>query len=773
MKKSLVFMIAVLLVGALMISCNAEVAGNAAGDGKVVTVGVNLDNGSKALQTSVTNDTNVAGLYWFYTATKTDGSLFITGQTTGKTPVKEGLGLLSGPNNDQPTTLGDFSTGSWTFSFWGYVSNSDLDSTSNKPVYKCENLAVTITANTNLNVTIEAGEGMGAAKLVFNSPTWTYAEAPNGTSLTLKVYDGNGTTPIATGTASTNNDGTATFSNLLPNNLTLTAGAHTLKFRVFYGNEKVGEAELGVVAKNGTTITVSGSIENLDSLNTVTVATVTNTVAVSNEITDTSKTTVTAAVTPASASAVTQQAATNTNVTFAAGVLASEDTTSVANQKTVTSSVLTMDVSSLADANANAGFSVTTGTSAVAAIDLNLTTTTRVYDTTNEIPVLTSESATSVPTFTDYVTVETYIAKGLSEVYVLYRGYEENVEGKEHAIASEDGNHETDGKADMYDANANPSNPIGAHLGYDKATGLLRFNTKHFSEFYVRCADAAYDVNQGKAYSTFGSALSDCDSGDTIVLLKDITDSSSNHSISKAITLDLNGKTITSSTSNWMGYISLSSSGNLSIKDSGSNGTIDITQTSSDKYGIYCSANGTKLTIYSGSIIVRGTQGASAVCVNSNTSFEMKGGSIVVTGDGPTNWWQNYNYYGVNNSGYVEISGGEITASSSGTNYTVYGSGTFLVSGGTITSSNENNASIAPYALNISGSASITGGTIVVDDHDTNGWSEGHLAYGNVSLSGGQFTSTKVLDLTSLEDKLAEGYQLNGSGNTRTVVPAL
>ena len=140
------------------------------------------------------------------------------------------------------------------------------------------------------------------------------------------------------------------------------------------------------------------------------------------------------------------------------------------------------------------------------------------------------------------VVIETYIAKYLTDVVVKYNGTD-----GDQPIASSAGTNNAD--------RLTSSSPATA-LGYNPSTGLLRFKTNHFSEYYVLADEIeAYNTKLNKEYIKLQDAINDASDGDTIVLLNNtsITLNEGNSCISiqdKGITIDGNGKAITLSADN-------------------------------------------------------------------------------------------------------------------------------------------------------------------------------------------------------------------------------
>lgn len=163
----------------------------------------------------------------------------------------------------------------------------------------------------------------------------------------------------------------------------------------------------------------------------------------------------------------------------------------------VTLDIVVKDSESVADSS----FDVTTGNGVAASISLTM-----------------KEGETPITDFgSDKVTVETYIETGLSGVKVKYNG---------------------EGAAD----------PEESDTEYDPVTGKLTFKTTHFSEFYVE-ADIQAKIGTIE-YCLLQKAFDAAEDGDTVVLLSNV-DPVQTLVVSKNITLDMNGKTISNTNDIW------------------------------------------------------------------------------------------------------------------------------------------------------------------------------------------------------------------------------
>lgn len=224
-------------------------------------------------------------------------------------------------------------------------------------------------------------------------------------------------------------------------------------------------------------------------------------------------------------------------------------------------------------------------------------------------------------------------------------------------------------------------------------------------------------------YETLAAAVRAANAGDTIVLLDDIN-LDSYQTISKQLTIDLNGKTITSTAIN---TIRLTSNADLTVKDSAGGGKITNTNSTDNARTVY-------LYQYS------------------NMTFTLESGTIEST----PNVTSIFSRAIDNQSGKtckVNIKGGSVTVPEAATEGRgiVAGKGmTLNISGGTITGGLHG---VDAYS---GSNVTITGGTISARIADTGVIKE---AYGmritgtaNVTVDGGEITGVKMDD---------DGYKLN------------
>ena len=252
--------------------------------------------------------------------------------------------------------------------------------------------------------------------------------------------------------------------------------------------------------------------------------------------------------------------------------------------------------------------------------------------------------------------------------------------------------------------------------------------------YTVQKADMAAEVG-GTGYATLAEAIKAATSGATVTLLDNI-ELTSAQSINKQLTLDLNGKTITSTAAN---TIKLVAGADLTVKDSAAGGKIANTN-SRDAQTIYLSAANTTFTLESGTIestpnvtsiysvaIANATKKACTVNINGGnvvTPEAAKDGRAIVAYNGMT----------------LNISGGTITGSLHGVD--AYSGSTVNITGGTISARYIDTGLIKEaYGMRIKGTANITinGGEIQGIKMDDTGY---NLDVPNVTLVSGNITGS-------------------------------
>lgn len=265
---------------------------------------------------------------------------------------------------------------------------------------------------------------------------------------------------------------------------------------------------------------------------------------------------------------------------------------------------------------------------------------------------------------------------------------------------------------------------------YVKTDGDLEM-FEHEGSYYVGKFKA--QVVGGLKYETFSTAISNAPAGSTVALLKDCSAIGSGASISKNVTLDLNGKNLT------LLSMTVEKGGNLTIKDSGTGGTyngLDGDYSLRVKQGgIFNLESGTltnSSTTEGTSNVVVWVEGGTAKKPAASTAnikggkIETKGTPVFVRDPGAT----------------VNVSGGELKGSGlaciAGNGTKGYGGTTINISGGTLTAKpyDATSAACGIYHPN-EGTLTITGGTINVNN------GVGILMRGgDMTMTGGEINAT-------------------------------
>ncbi len=271
------------------------------------------------------------------------------------------------------------------------------------------------------------------------------------------------------------------------------------------------------------------------------------------------------------------------------------------------------------------------------------------------------------------------------------------------------------------------SSDVSAYVNTDDGREVF----EHEGTYYVGKFKA--QVVGGLKYETFSTAISNAPAGSTVVLLKDCNAPGSGASISKNVTLDLNGKNLTLSS------MTVDKGGNLTIKDSGTGGTYSGTGVNNSVYvkrgGIFNLESGTltnSSTDSRTSNVVVWVEGGTATKSAASTAnikggkVESKGTPIFVRDPGAT----------------VNVSGGELVGSGlaciAGNGSEGMGGTTINISGGTLTANpyDDTSAACGIYHPN-EGTLNITGGTINV----TNGVGV-LMRGGEMTMTGGEIKAT-------------------------------
>lgn len=254
---------------------------------------------------------------------------------------------------------------------------------------------------------------------------------------------------------------------------------------------------------------------------------------------------------------------------------------------------------------------------------------------------------------------------------------------------------------------------------------------EHEGTYYVGKFKA--QVVGGLKYEMASTAISKAPAGSTVILLNDCEEGNLGPSVSKNVTLDLNGKNLV------FQCITVDIHGNLTIKDSGNGGTYNGTYVDYSvrvkRGGIFNLESGTltnSSTTEGTSNVVVWVEGGTAKKPAASTAnikggkIETKGTPVFVRDPGAT----------------VNVSGGELTGSGlaciAGNGSEGMGGTTINVSGGTLTAKpyDDTSAACGIYHPN-EGTLNITGGTINVTD------GVGVLMRGGeMTMTGGEINAT-------------------------------
>ncbi len=271
------------------------------------------------------------------------------------------------------------------------------------------------------------------------------------------------------------------------------------------------------------------------------------------------------------------------------------------------------------------------------------------------------------------------------------------------------------------------SSDVSAYVNTDDG----RETFEHEGTYYVGKFKA--QVKGGLKYETALTAINKAPAGSTVVLLKDCNAPGSGPSISKNVTLDLNGKNLILSS------MTVDKGGNLTIKDSGTGGTYNGLGANYSvrvkRGGIFNLESGTLTNSSTASgtsnVVVRVEGGTAKTPVASTANI--KGGKVVSNGT-PV--------FVRDPGATVNVSGGDLVGSGlaciAGNGSEGMGGTTINISGGTLTAKPYDATSVACgiYHPN-EGTLNITGGTINVTD------GVGVLMRGGeMTMTGGEINAT-------------------------------
>ncbi len=723
MKKLLAISLTVLLAALLIVSCSPEQKI----EDELALISFNTsERGTRSL-TRTNPKFDPEDFYWSYTAEKKDETGLITGTETTPKAVKEGKGLA---------TVGPFSYGSWSFTLYGYA-----DSARTKLAYEGTSL-ITINKTTNtLPVIVESKStgkdgylefpAKGTIALTGKNVTPDYTKLVE--KIEIKSLDEEAAATVAYDKAADEGKTTRTF--------TLKAGSYAVT--VSYLNKKDTEGATDVIVYATDTIYVviadylttkiggdinenTGSVDpSPEKAGEVKVKTSATTI----ESESATKIVVEAA--PVSAEKTsTEDTDQNTTISIPSGALTGSSVSAAITSYTRE-----------AAANIKPTFSIkdTSGTTTEAAVLGGLDIDLYVDDSTDKATDFSGDKA---------LTITTYIATGLNQddIVVKYDG-----------PANEDGSAKSDGTVTSYDA----------------TSGKLIFTVDHLSSYYfVSKSVVVFNSTKKSAYYNLKDAIEKADSDNTLVFMQSVDlESAEPMPVNKNITLDLNGKTITSKKRVFVvnkGILTVtngtieadisSNNGSSVIKVDCAEGDAGIVLKSDaaikapSSYGItaFGSANNATLDIY-------GTIESTNPCIGGNGSDSYSGntvtvniydGAVLIKKDSSSKDWKSDDdkvaVYQPN-SGILNIKGGTITCADGSAVEIRAGKAT--ISGGTLSGSNS-------YSVNPNGSGtSVTGAAVAVSQHTT----EKDI---DVTISGGSFDGAKKLAIVNPQNNNTDNVKV-------------
>ena len=436
---------------------------------------------------------NSNNIYWMYEATKIDGTGYTTGATNGKTKLVEGT-----TGTSAKLTL---SAGKWEFKLYGYK-----DSGYSQLAYEGETQANVSGDSTTVSIfvkTLQSTDGKGElviSNAVLNSVKDASIELT--ISLVLDEGKGNNTQLWEKNTADKYDD--VSFN--------VKSGRHhgTIKVTAKDGTIVYANEGIDFDIYDNLTTTIGGLLDGKTTQVEITtssegVSKIKQKVTLSK---DGSK-----LETEASPVEVGNKDA-KTTITIPSG--------SVDDAENVDFSLVVYPAEV---ASSSEKFTAESGNSVVAGLDITL-----------------KSGENEITSFKDKeIQVETFIAKGLSDVKVVYAG--EALDSKKY--------------------------------NYDSTSGKLTFNTNHLSEYYVTSSSVAINTSSMSAYRNLQEALNSVDNDDTTILLLSnlIVDSTMYYNVEKKALLDLCGHTLSGAV-----RILTVCGGNLTID----NGTIDCSVSNVD-----------------------------------------------------------------------------------------------------------------------------------------------------------------------------------------------
>ena len=270
-------------------------------------------------------------------------------------------------------------------------------------------------------------------------------------------------------------------------------------------------------------------------------------------------------------------------------------------------------------------------------------------------------------------------------------------------------------------------------------------------------------------HATIEDAITDANekTGAIVTILKEAS-VTSEVTISAAMTIDLNGETVSSTeTTAATGVFKINASGKtVTITDSGSGGKIDHTANCSGKvYGILVTAgslNMTGGTIYAKNTITTiNSSNNRAVGIwaeTSASSISMSGGTIEAECPSCT---YAYGIY-TNNTCSITMTGGAVIANATGSVRGIYAKGTTSLTNATVTATATGADSYAIYYAGTGLTITFNSGTYTANGTST--CYTIHETSGTVTINGGRFSGeTKELNKTGGTASISGGYYVHNT----------
>ncbi len=248
--RSLIIILTLCMAIALLsVSCNAEVSHSSE-----ELVSVSFENGtSKSLSPSL-ETFNVDSFYWYYTATKKDGSNLVNGQTSDQVAVKSGKGLAQ---------VSGFSQGQWEFTLYAYTGEnrqglvykgtSDVvtlkNSSTNEQGYNTVSVVVSpVTTDGDGTLAIN----VGAIKAASTNPDYSGAISVDLTY--VKRVDGSQAVEVSNVEHASSGFSNGVYS------VSLAPGAYTVTLRFNLPDSKYTTSTVVVMVYSNMTTTIGGSM---------------------------------------------------------------------------------------------------------------------------------------------------------------------------------------------------------------------------------------------------------------------------------------------------------------------------------------------------------------------------------------------------------------------------------------------------------------------------------------------------------------------------------